>query len=189
LVDLSLSPDDEEKNETEPIPEDEVLAEPGTVEELELWTPDGPLRATDVDLFADTPTLWLQTEDRGWWFIPGLDSIYFLYPQATGHFAIGRATTGNVRKIEKLDQDLSLEYAMAWAEKYAADEDAGTGETWSATSRNAGWRKGNRPASEAQKSQARFQGIPEHVIEHANKRQLSDLISIRIATRALAKVS
>jgi hypothetical protein len=187
LTDLSLSPEEDESEPTTPVDDEDLEVDDEHLEEPELWTPDGPLRVTEVDLFAGSETVWLQTEDRGWWFIPVAGAFYFLYPQATGHYAVGRATSGAVRKIERLDKDLSLEYAMAWAEKYAAEEDDELFGTLS--SKKARWRRGQAKATTQQVAMASGFGIDPALAAIMTKRELSDLINVRLATRVLAKVA
>lgn len=188
LDDLTTSPDEDEeateRESTTPDPETEELADD------ELWTPDGPLRATDVDLFATSHSLWLKTEDRGWWFVPVPGGVFFLYPTDRGTYAVGwkQAPSGPPAKL--LENDLSLEYAMAWAERYAAEAD----DTYngllgfSVSTKSAKWRAGNRPATDAQKAKASSIGIPQREVEGLNKRELSDRISVRVATLALRRV-
>jgi len=173
-----------ERKSTTPDPEAEEL------DEDTLWTPDGPLRATEVDLFARSHSLWLKTEDRGWWFVPVPGGVFFLYPKADGTYALGHKTAPSGPPAKLLENDLSLEYAMAWAERYAAEaDDTYNGPLgFSISTRSAKWRAGNRPPSDAQKGYARSLGIPHTEVETLNKRELSDRISVRIATLALRRV-
>lgn len=188
LDDLTTSPDEDEeaaeRKSTTPDPETEEL------EEDELWTPDGPLRATDVDLFATSRSLWLKTEDRGWWFVPVPGGLFFIYPTDRGTYAVGWKATPMGPPAKLLENDLSLEYAMAWAERYAAEEDDSLKGpfTFSVSTKSAKWRAGNRPATDAQKAMASSIGIPRREIEGLNKRDLSDRISVRVATMALRRV-
>jgi hypothetical protein len=134
--------------------------------------------------------LWLKTEDRGWWFVPVPGGVFFLYPKADGTYAVGwkQAPSGPPAKL--LENDLSLEYAMAWAERYAAEADdtyAGL-LGFSVSTRSAKWRAGNRPATDAQIAKARQIGIPQREIDGLNKREMSDRISVRVATLALRRV-
>jgi len=187
LDDLMASEEEDEKEPTEsttPDPEAEEL------DEDELWTPDGPLRATDVDLFATSHSLWLRTEDRGWWFVPVPGGLFFIYPTARGTYAVGWKQAPGGFSAKLLENDLSLEYAMAWAERYAAEKDEGYKGPlgFSVSTKSARWRSGNRPPSDAQKTMAHSIGISDHEVEGLNKRELSDRISVRVATLALRKV-
>lgn len=168
--------------------DDEDVLDTDPWDDFVLPEADGPLVATEVDLFTERKSLWLQTSDRGWWFIPTANRIFFLYPQASGHYALGYADTGSVRKIERLEKDLSLEYAMAWAERYAKEADHEFGMNLSG--RKASWRRNRKArATPAQIGAAEFHGIPREVAENLTKVELSDLISVTIATRVLQKVA
>jgi hypothetical protein len=116
--------------------------------------------------------------------------VFFIYPTERGTYAVGwkQAPSGPSAKL--LENDLSLEYAMAWAERYAAEADDGYKGLlgFSVSTRSARWRAGNRPPSDAQLGMARSLGIPQREVDGLNKRELSDRISVRVATLALRRV-
>jgi superfamily II DNA or RNA helicase len=135
---------------------------------------EGDLVATEVDLFADSDSSWLQT-DRGVWFVPTSVSYWFLYLQPDGGYSLGRISTGG-GKAERVERDLTLEAGMAWAEKYTEDEDH------TISSRKAYWRK--RFPSEKMLALAASMGIPS---EGLHQGELSDVITTGRASVALRK--
>jgi superfamily II DNA or RNA helicase len=134
----------------------------------------GELVAEDVDLFADSDSAWLQT-DRGVWFVPTKVSLWFLYAQKDGGFTLGRipAKGGKAHRVER---DITMEAGMAWAEKYATDEDP------SVSSRNASWRK-SRPSIKMT-NMAIDHGIP---YEGLKQGEVSDMITVASASVVLRK--
>jgi superfamily II DNA or RNA helicase len=188
LADLGLSVEGEEAD-----PEESSTPDPDAVDMFgdEPVYGEGVLRSHAVDLFAASRSLWLRTEDRGWWFVPVMGGVFFLYPKADGTFAVGyKQNNRTAQVIEGKDPGLTLELGMAWAERYAAEVDSDRAEHgFSVSSRSASWRKGNRPSSPAQRDLAAGLGIDRDLSASLNKRELSDLISIKIATRALKRVN
>lgn len=149
----------------------------------------------DVDLFHRSPSMWLKTHE-GVWFIstrcpsssggecvirnarkcPG--HIWFLWPDVveTGMYKVGcRPTYGNGGQF--LRDALDLETAMSWAEQFAIDEDK------TLANRTASWRRKAEKPSEEQRDFADRLGLefPENI----TKRDLSDMISIQIASSRL----
>ena len=72
---------------------------------------------------------------------------------------------------------LDLETAMSWAEQFATDEDS------TLANRTASWRRRAEKPSEQQRDFAERLGLefPENI----TKRDLSDMISIHVASRSL----
>jgi hypothetical protein len=188
LADLGLSVENEE-----PPAEESSTPDPDAVDMFgdDPVYGEGVLRSHAVDLFAASRSLWLRTEDRGWWFVPVMGGVFFLYPKSDGTFAVGyKQNNRQAQVIEGKDPGLTLELGMAWAERYASEVDSDRAEHgFSVSSRSAGWRKGNRPSSPAQRDLAVNLGIDRELASNMIKRDLSDLISIKIATRALKRVN
>jgi len=135
-----------------------------------------------IDLFASSKSVWLQTE-RGFWFIPLKDFLLVIYPedQSYSTFMIGTMFSGRGihQKGVRYGDGMNLEYAKAWGESVAAELDpAGTYSTKSAS-----WKKKKTPPSDAQKKFATGLGIA--FTEKTTKAELSDMISIKVATKVL----
>lgn len=184
------------------VQEGETLAE-AAVREREAGSPDlstYTVSARDVDLFHRSPSAWLRTYE-GVYFLASRcqeptgrcttvpydgrsramkcgTHVYFLWPDDDGTYSIGVRSTiraGGRYLREKLD----LETAMSWAEQIAEEEDA------TVSTRAASWRKKKGKPSEAQTNYALTLGLafPETV----TKPELSDMMSIHIASRMLDK--
>lgn len=180
----------------------ETLAE-AAVREREAGNPDlsrYTVSARDVDLFHRSPSAWLRTYE-GVYFLTARcqvptgtctavpydgrsramkcgTHVYFLWPDDEGTYSIGVRSTiraGGRYLREKLD----LETAMSWAEQIAEEEDA------TVSTRAASWRTKKGKPSEAQTNYALTLGLvfPETV----TKPELSDMMSIHIASRMLDK--
>jgi ATP-dependent helicase IRC3 len=137
---------------------------------------DGELVAEDVDLFGDSDSAWLQT-DRGVWFIPTREGYWFLaQPPREDGFRLGRVHKNGGGKTHWAERNLSLEAGMAWAEKYATDEDP------SVSSRKASWRK-SWPSVKLVGMAVQYE-IP---YEGLRQGELSDIITVASASVALRK--
>lgn len=159
----------------------------------------------DRDLFGESTALWLRT-DKGVRFLPAGDWLVFLWPvdrqdgvdtevdtdedndrymvgciSAQGAITGGWVdTAGDLR--ETTDQvapwaELELDHAKGRAEDLAMNIDPHL------SKREASWRKGSKPPSEAQVRFARGLGI--HSPETKTKARLSDDISQKLASRRL----
>lgn len=139
----------------------------------------GTVSVTDVELFAARSTAWLQTR-KGYWFIPAGDWTVVVVPHDTLEVTwdVWALYTGwrNRQPHRRIAEGMTLEYAMVWAEGEAEDLDP------SIARRASSWRKRKDPPSEAQLRMARNLHIV--VPDGMTKRELSDLISIVIASRA-----
>jgi len=136
---------------------------------------DGELVAEEVDLFGDSDSSWLQT-DGAVWFIPTREAYWFLaHPPNEGGFRLGRIPAGG-GKTYWAERELTLEAGMAWAERYAGDEDP------SISSRNASWRKSKPSLAMAAKAQRL--GIP---YEGVRQGELGDLMTVGHANVVLRK--
>lgn len=140
-----------------------------------------------VDLFGTSKSAWLQTEG-GTWFIPARDATFFLWPddQETrpGMWKVGKAIAawgGGRYYITSggfILEDLTQEYAMAWAEQEAENYDS------SIASRESSWRK--KKAASASPAQVNFAaklGIAG--AQEMTKPELSDAISVKLASKIL----
>jgi len=135
----------------------------------------GTLRAKDVDLFSASSRAWLRTR-KGVWFIPTKPGLWFLWPDGDGTFTV-RHYLKDARRFDIAETGMVLDYARAWAEELATEEDP------SVSNRSAFWRNKRIKASEAQLKMARSLRIP--VSEGITKTELSDRISVALASRLL----
>ena len=135
----------------------------------------GRLVLGDIDLFRDRASNWLKT-DGGVWFVPVREADFFLWRGPDGTYTVGRQPKGG-GKAERLMDGVTLEAGMSWAELAASDEDD------SISSRTSSWRKGSRKPSDAQISFAAGYGIKDAA--SMSKRELSDKISVTLASRSL----
>jgi superfamily II DNA or RNA helicase len=142
--------------------------------------PDGMLVSAAVDLFAESTSVWLQTIAGRRWFIPTKETIYFLHEDpATATWSVGRVPNkgpANVR-AEQLEAGLSMTAAMSWAESYAAEEDP------SISGRRSSWRR--KPVTQHQTGMLARLGIPPEIVTGWRQGQVSDLISMAVATMRL----
>jgi superfamily II DNA or RNA helicase len=174
IVDLS----EDKLKEVKP---DESITEAVDREAKEADSPvadlGGTLRAKDVDLFNLSSRAWLRTR-KGVWFIPTKPGLWFLWPDSgqLGTFQVRHYIADN-RRFELVESAMVLDYARAWAEELATEEDA------SISNRAAFWRNKRLYATDAQLTLARRLKIP--VAKGATKTQVSDLISIALASRLL----
>jgi len=152
----------------------EEKTEPGAFTPEVRRTVDGELVMQEVDLFDDSDSAWLQT-DLGTWFIPTAKSYWFLYPQRDGGFSLGRTPSQGGRAF-RVEKDITLEAGMAWAEKYATEEDP------TVSNRHASWRKA-RP-SQRMMAKAAQHGIP---YEGLRQGELSDILTVNYASVVLRK--
>lgn len=148
--------------DTSPVPEDNIRLA-------------GDVVAHDVDLFAQSDTVWLQTIG-GVWFVPTKTHLFFLWPTG-GTFTLGKVPVHG-GKAEKLESDLSLGYGMAWAEAYADEADTG----FSVAKKGQAWRQGRTKPAPRQIQYASSLGIPT---DGLSKRELSDMISVNLASRVI----
>jgi superfamily II DNA or RNA helicase len=129
----------------------------------------------DVDLFANSRSAWQQT-DRGVWFISTSEALYFLWETPDGGYVPGRTDKFGRDATRGLEDSVPLDMAMSIAEEAAMNADP------SLANRKASWRRRKEPASEAQ-----LGILGELAYEGITKRDASALISIKFASRALAR--
>lgn len=129
-----------------------------------------------VELFAASRSAWLSTYG-GVMFIPAGDSSIVLWPDKEGTWAVTEAPRKGAGVW--LHRGLPMEAAMGWAETEAEDR----GEFIAL--RGASWRKRKAPATEAQLRMA--VGIGITVPDGTSKSELSDMISVHMASRRLDK--
>jgi superfamily II DNA or RNA helicase len=180
LADLEYSPDprelyDGEEWDEEAEYEDESL-DRESVDVIPLedkWVATGNLVVSDIDLFAGSPSVWLQTVG-GVNFIPAGKAFYFLWWNH-GEWQIGRQPDNPLGRPEMVGSSVEISEAMEMAEKWAAHEDART------SSRTAGWRRAGRPTM-AQVQKLASLGLPTTGLD---KTQAADLISSTLAGRLI----
>lgn len=194
LLDLGPYPDKRDENQS--------LRELWAGEELdgELDVPfsstpiDGPVIGTDVDMFAGSKTVWLQTYG-GIWFIPAgstndrasstverKDHVwFFLWPERgpdgrpTGTFMVGW-TKANERALP-IVSGCTMEIGMAWAEKYASEYDDNL------SRKSASWKR-KAQMTLAQAAIFRREGIPPYALDpDLTQGQASDKIEVSRASR------
>lgn len=129
-----------------------------------------------VELFAASRSAWLSTYG-GVMFIPAGDSSIVLWPDENSTWAVTEAPRKGAGVW--LHRELPMEAAMGWAETEAEDR----GEFIAL--RGASWRKRKAPATEAQLRMAAGIGIT--VPDGISKSELSDMISVHMASRRLDK--
>lgn len=146
---------------------------------------DGIRVVKDVDLFSESASLWLQTH-AGTNFIPAGDWTVFLWPEPSGLWTVGVTPTKGVPgQASPVMTGLTLEWAMERAERYAdgiTRADVLTRGRGNVSRRGASWRKSGA-ASEQQLRFAASLGL--RFAEGARKADVSDAISVTLATRAL----
>lgn len=132
----------------------------------------------DVDLFQRSGAVWLQTYE-GIWFVSTRENVYFIWPGTEPErYHVGvkpmKGRGGGWRH-----RDIDLETAMEWAEQEATAEDPMTAR------RKASWRVGRKPPTDGQRGYAARLRLD--VPENVTKRELSDMIDVRVVSRMLDK--
>lgn len=169
---------------------DQTLAE--AVEEAELaaledeaareaYARESRMAAKDVDLFAQSRSVWLRTP-AGVWFVPTREGEFFLWPSTEpGLWDVCQAPhrPGSYARLawQRLHTGLSLDLAMSWAQTEAEEADA------SVASREASWRKRGDKASEGQLSMLRRFYRPDEIPDGIRKAEASDMISVGVAAK------
>lgn len=137
----------------------------------------------DVDLFKRSDAVWLQTYE-GIWFVSTREDVYFIWPgnepgpdgQESYHVGVKplKGKGGGWRH-----KDVDLETAMEWAQQEALAADPMTAR------KRASWRIGRQKPSEGQ---LRFaERLRLDVPENITKREISDMIDVRLVSRMLDK--
>lgn len=132
----------------------------------------------DVDLFQRSDAMWLQTYE-GIWFVSTRENVYFIWPGTEpDRYHVGvkplRGKGGGWSH-----RDVDLETAMEWAAQEATAEDPMT------ANRRASWRQGRKPPTDGQRRFAAALNLD--VPENVTKRELGDMIDVKIASRLLDK--
>jgi len=155
-------------------------AEQGWTEEEIHRTLAGERVVRDVDLFAQSTSVWLSTR-VGTNFIPAGGWTIFIWPATSGLWDVGviptRGVPGQARPVA---QGLTLDWAVQQAEAYARQVCAQTGIRLD--TRGASWR---RSGAAVPKQLAYASSLGLHFEAGARKSDVSDAISIALATRAL----
>jgi superfamily II DNA or RNA helicase len=180
LVDLSRYTRDRREH-LEPKDGESILELVDRVDERdERKGASGTMTATEIDLFTGSMSAWLQTH-KGLWFIPTRSSIFFLYPDTDGTYrVVQRTRTGG---YNRLHSGVDLSYGMAWAASYADAEDSEG--SFSVGSRSASWRRRKAKPTDRQRERAKTIGLV--VDPEWGKAELSDQISVHVASNALDK--
>jgi len=136
LVDLSL---DRKINPRENQSLLEAADEFDLLDEPNPWAAPPPpvskVVGTEVDMFGESHSIWLQTAG-GTWFIPAGDSLFFLWEQSDGGLTLGLTTKAwSPGEPLWIQNDLDLEVGMALAEQYASEYAPDV------AGKNAGWRQ------------------------------------------------
>ncbi len=141
----------------------------------------------DVDLFQRSRATWLQTYE-GIWFVTTRSDCFFVWPGSdTTSYHVGimpmpgneRDENGKRRFRGWLHKDIPLDVAMEWTEQEALNADQ------MVASRRASWRQRRTLATEGQIKYA--QRLRLEVPEGITKRELSDMIDVRVVSRMLDK--
>jgi hypothetical protein len=130
-----------------------------------------------VDLFAGTGARWLRTE-HGVPFVATREHLYFV-AQVNGAWNVGRCSANSSRGGQWLAQGLSAADALEHGSDAALTEDP------SIADKSSSWRQASRPPTDGQREMASRLGIQ---LNGQNRSQLSDEISIKIATSVLSNI-
>ncbi|WP_367324816.1 DEAD/DEAH box helicase [Streptomyces sp. HUAS ZL42] len=155
--------------------DDETLVDAARRSNVGLSLPLSTIAWEDVDLFHSSGAAWLMTRG-GAWFISVPDAHYFLVAGSSPEaYRIRRWMRGAGVQTPDLDTDYPLEYAMRWAEMYAARHGG------SIARRDASWRA--RPATVKQIAACRRNNIP--LRPDATQGLASDAMAIYFASRTI----
>jgi superfamily II DNA or RNA helicase len=177
----------------EEVPEGESLTRAVMLERIDgnPYLQNYVLDSYEVDLFRRAEALWLQTKAGVWFTTAGSGRedarLFFLWPGSEpGTYKAGWRPT-HKKGGGWLTEDVPFSVAQDWAEQEALSYDAAnpTGQGASLARRNASWRAGREPVTSGQLTRARTLGLD--VSEGMLKRDVSDMISVQLASRALDK--
>lgn len=159
--------------------EDELYGEDDLYPYTNTSAPVERIISTEVDLLAESKSVWLRTA-AGTWFIPAGDQLFFLWPEHRAEvqtFTVGTTPSGYASQAWALMDGLPLESAMSWAEKYATEHDP------TISGKSAKWRKRGL-SNQAQARQAMKLGlvIPAGAMSTG---EAADKIMVAMATQRL----
>lgn len=145
----------------------------------------GAVAAQQVELFANSHSVWLQTRG-GTWFIPVTYGVFFLWPalqemgDQPGTFRLGYKTSkrGGQREKGWIETGLTLEYAMAWGETLAELDDP------TISQKDREWRR-RKPSAAQIDFAVKIHAASAEDAMIMRKGALSDAISIALASRML----
>jgi superfamily II DNA or RNA helicase len=139
---------------------------------------EGEIVASEIELFDTSDSAWLRT-NAGVWFVPTKTAYFYLWPKKDGSFGLGRKPVGGPQRKHGvvLENNLTLEGGMAWAERYALDEEDGIA---SISDRHANWRR-KRPSEALRRAASAFH-LP---IDGLNQGQVGDLLTVAKASLSL----
>lgn len=154
---------------------EETLVEAARRSDTGLALPLSSVAWEDVDLFHGSDSAWLMTR-AGAWFISVPEAYYFLVPGAEPEtYRLRRWIRGAGVQTPDEDPDFPLEYAMRWAETYAARHGG------SIARRDASWRA--RPATDKQVATCRRHNIP--LPAGASQGMASEALAVFFASRTI----
>lgn len=148
--------------------------------ERERYAEQSRLTAKDVDLFAQSKSVWLRTQ-AGVWFIPVYNGDFFLWPSAApglwdACFASNPVQGAKPLPWERRHVGCSFELAMTWAQVESEESDS------TISMRDASWRRRGGKASEAQVGFLKGLGYTGS-LDDLSKRDASDAISVIKASK------
>jgi superfamily II DNA or RNA helicase len=140
---------------------------------------EAPHASREVELFANSHSVWLQTK-AGVFFVPTALGVFFLWP-VDGAWNLGYKSQKpriDDRKPGWIYEGLTMEYAMAHGETLAEADDP------TVSRRDRQWRK--TKASQAQVDlAARLKIAPVEELVNYRRGALSDALSVHVASRML----
>lgn len=149
--------------------------------ELDTWqdapAPVHSVVGTEIDMFGQSHSVWLQTAAKGIWFIPAGDMLFFLWPQAEGLYGLYAVSKQREMDAVLLQSGLHMEIGMALAEAEAteyAPEHVG---------KAAAWRQ-NGPVTKGQKAELARWGVTTGLTKMSSS-DAYDKINVLIASRRL----
>lgn len=155
--------------------DEEELAEGQQDARQALGLANGPLVATEVDLFAHSPMSWLRTR-AGVFFLPAGDRYIAIVPGQRGGYDVTTMHKSQQRTGRWIIQGVAdLSYAMAWAEGEVTP-----GEKTTATKERS-WRA--RPPTDKMRAFAERLGI--NVPAGARMGEVSNMITLTLASNRI----
>lgn len=141
-------------------------------------TPVHAVVGTEIDMFGESHSLWLQTYG-GTWFIPAGDSLFFLWAQPGELFALGLVSKAwSPSGPLWIQQDLDIEIGMALAEQYASEYAPDI------VGKDAGWRQQGRATTGQKRDMAKWNVKARSTMSSA---QAYDAINVAMASLRLGR--
>lgn len=143
--------------------------------EMERRRITGQRAARQVELFAASHSVWLQTKG-GTWFIPVRGGQVVLWEKPDGRYSVGLKMKGQQGTWKF--HGLEMEYAMAWGEQLAESLDPMIAD------KDRAWRR-TKPSQAQLDLAMRMRLAPADELAAMRKGALSDLLSVHFASRDL----